>query len=752
MRLFNNSKSVTQYKVTGLRYLFVLSFLTACMCSDAQSLELQGVCSVNCGASQLCMDVQVRAADANTFQLGTSSILFVFNQSAITFSSYTAALFDDGDLCNAGSATFDNQTFDAGTPGRFSMSMILLSSDPGSSCPEVDDQAWLDVGEVCFTIVNSSQFPNIRIDSNRTHFNTNVPDNGMVEIPVVSYAVYHATCATDTDGDGIANTHDNCQTQANPLQEDSDDDGIGDVCDPQCNFPVLASPDQLVCQGSQVTMSALSEGGTPPFTYLWSTGAMTSSIEVTANALQQYHVTMTDDEGCIGNESTQVNVTSGGITAVLIFDLDTETIFDTIHDGDTFYYSSLPPEFNIQVVDYGSVSSIGLVLEGAQYITDYENSPPYRFPGDFEDFEPWTGHYTMTLATYTQNNLQGISCDEQVMHFNIVDDCATLALPDIVPLCIGETVTIHSGVQGPHGTYSVQWSNGMVGDSITITPNETFYLIAEVIDQSNCTTQDLTEVHVTSADIVTLLMIDSDLGTIWDTVKGGEIYHVDSFPPNIHLEAIVTAGNTESVGFDLSADFGVWGRTDNQPPYVFPGGNIDFWQDNFTMTVAAWDGEWRTGYSCGSYSFSFQVVDYNPTCNLVTHKGDSGVGSLPYALNCAQWWQTVYFDPAVHHDTIVLQSNHAVFHTGCDLSALKEHEVYIKAEGTPYALYINPGTETRIDGVHIISGSAAVGAGIYNEGTVTLENVTVYPGQSTEEPVFNVGTMNVRGSLDVKEE
>ena len=232
------------------------------------------------------------------------------------------------------------------------------------------------------------------------------------------------------------------------------------------------------------------------------------------------------------------------------------------------------------------------------------------------------------------------------------------------------------------------------------------------------------------------------------------MYHIDSFPNNYYLEAIPTAGNTESVGFDLYGDFGIWGRTDNQPPYKFPSGNIDFWIDNFTMTVAAWDGDWRTGYSCGTYTFSFQVIDYDPNCNLVTNTSDSGVGSLPYALGCAQWWQTVFFDPAVHHDTIVLTSNYGVFNTGCDLSSLKQHEVYIKAEGTPYALYIESGTETRIDGVHIISGTAAQGAGIYNAGAVTLENVTVlpHPGMSTEEPVFNIGTMQVRGSLDVRQE
>jgi hypothetical protein len=62
---------------------------------------------------------------------------------------------------------------------------------------------------------------------------------------------------TDADGDGIANTEDNCPARANPSQADRDHDGVGNACDPvvdgdhdgvvtgtQDNCPADFNPDQ----------------------------------------------------------------------------------------------------------------------------------------------------------------------------------------------------------------------------------------------------------------------------------------------------------------------------------------------------------------------------------------------------------------------------------------------------------------------------------------------------------------------------
>ncbi len=52
-------------------------------------------------------------------------------------------------------------------------------------------------------------------------------------------------CDPDIDGDGVANGADNCPFDFNPGQEDMDNDGIGDLCDPDMDGDGVANDDDL---------------------------------------------------------------------------------------------------------------------------------------------------------------------------------------------------------------------------------------------------------------------------------------------------------------------------------------------------------------------------------------------------------------------------------------------------------------------------------------------------------------------------
>ena len=77
------------------------------------------------------------------------------------------------------------------------------------------------------------------------------------------------------------------------------------VTEPPVMDVTCSSTDVTTNGGSDGTASVTASGGTPPYTYLWNTGATTSSISgLTAGT---YTVTVTDAKGCTAECSTTVN-------------------------------------------------------------------------------------------------------------------------------------------------------------------------------------------------------------------------------------------------------------------------------------------------------------------------------------------------------------------------------------------------------------------------------------------------------------
>jgi gliding motility-associated-like protein len=58
------------------------------------------------------------------------------------------------------------------------------------------------------------------------------------------------------------------------------------------------SPPSTICVGQSVTITAATAGGSSPYTYLWNTGATTSSITVSPASTTSYTITVTDANGC----------------------------------------------------------------------------------------------------------------------------------------------------------------------------------------------------------------------------------------------------------------------------------------------------------------------------------------------------------------------------------------------------------------------------------------------------------------------
>lgn len=79
---------------------------------------------------------------------------------------------------------------------------------------------------------------------------------------------------------------------------------------------VDAGPNEQICEGDSVTLTATTTGGTPGYTYLWNTGQTTASITFTptgdpnANISINYTVTVTDQNGCQDSDTVGVQIRS----------------------------------------------------------------------------------------------------------------------------------------------------------------------------------------------------------------------------------------------------------------------------------------------------------------------------------------------------------------------------------------------------------------------------------------------------------
>ena len=70
----------------------------------------------------------------------------------------------------------------------------------------------------------------------------------------------------------------------------------------------VSASDNLVCEGTEVTISANPLGGTPNFTYVWTPTGSGSSFTTVVNETTEFSVQVIDAEGCIAAGSVKVEV------------------------------------------------------------------------------------------------------------------------------------------------------------------------------------------------------------------------------------------------------------------------------------------------------------------------------------------------------------------------------------------------------------------------------------------------------------
>ncbi len=590
--------------------ILVASILFLPFGMTAQNLELQGTGGIDCSDDLFHFTIQARTADPITAELGSFSIFLQFDDEEMVFQSFNSLNFDENATCSGGATAWNMPKYYEHN-GQFNMNFALLEGQEANSCPSINNN-WIDIAELIFDVNDFPSNNSIAFVLDHSHFNSNALNNGSQAFSISSNTININNCLGDYDNDGISDELDNCPFTFNPNQEDLNNNNIGDICEAGCDLVVYTGSDPVICAGDVVTLASSGLGGTPPYSYEWSTGETTEFITVSTTTTRPYYVSITDAEGCIDSDTMEVIVSDMEVFdgLIVIQTSPTWTYVDTIYDGETRNYTDLPEFYRLRTQIAGTMESMQLELTGTSSYTRTDNSQHYDFfhSGTGGNATLVPGNYNLNLKPYSKDDLTGVNCTSRDISFTITTDCA-IDLGQDTSVCIGEPLLLDATSAGV-APFTYQWSTGdSTNSQITVYPtSDTLYTVT-VTDANGCFIMDYINVEIyDSGSLDAIVIIDQFTGLPYDTIEGGEVYLKDDFPINYNID-FVTTGVDGSFGIDLTGPFSLY-RTSNVEPHLLieTSDALDLPIGDYTLAGAAYESNNREGASCSDGEVSFSVI------------------------------------------------------------------------------------------------------------------------------------------------
>lgn len=234
------------------------------------------------------------------------------------------------------------------------------------------------------------------------------------------------------------------------------------------NPPLIASilpVNPTVCFGNTgTTITANVQGGSPPYTYIWSTGATTQSIFVPPGT---YSVQITDTSDC---PPTVATVTVGSFTATI-----TASAGPDIHVCN----NNFPVQLNGSVTGVTTGQWIG---GNGAFLPSSTNMNPTYMP---TAAEVAAGQMTLQLIT-TNNGTCPPDTDAVVLYFHQFNATMTMSFTDVT--CFGlNNGTATATVSGNSGPYTYAWNTVPIQTTSTATGLAPGTYSAVVTDANGCT-------------------------------------------------------------------------------------------------------------------------------------------------------------------------------------------------------------------------------------------------------------------------
>ncbi|MDA9773376.1 hypothetical protein N9B82_00350 [Saprospiraceae bacterium] len=295
------------------------------------------------------------------------------------------------------------------------------------------------------------------------------------------------------------------------------------------NFAV--SIDHDVTDSTFVTLTAVTEGGEPDFSFAWNTGATTQSIDVTE--FDTYSVLVTDGNACTASidfviDTTQVNDPCEGF-GVVVYDtlIDGSVHLEAIAYGGTWSYTYLwstgESSSTIPVNGNGDYTVTATDANGCTvsftYYYQQSNNCPFQL-SITEGVDPVTGNVTFTASTgggaapYTYAWMNGeatetIDLIDGVTTYTVTvedsDGCVVTAVYEYTPPgpCDGFEVditastdsmtfitTLTANTQGGTPAFDYLWSTGAITQSIDLNTMNGVWFVT-VTDSEGCVDEAL---------------------------------------------------------------------------------------------------------------------------------------------------------------------------------------------------------------------------------------------------------------------
>ena len=488
---------------------------------------------------------------------------------------------------------------------------------------------------------------------------------------------------------------------------------ISDVndCMISTSFELEQSPSPLIIEMGSVSISCFGEstgtaqitasGGTPPYSYQWSSGHVTDVADQLPQGV--YYVDVTDARGCVVSDSVTINensqiinnissvpvscydgsdgsatVSSSGGTGSLIFNWSTGSSNTTI-TNQSFgeYWVKVEDElgcFTIDTIEISQPKPLKLQLfttdvkcnggsDGAISSTATGGTAPYNYDWSLSgnSFSSTQNLFALPssdepyVLTVTDDN----SCQSSVLAFvnepdSLVLDTSHLVSAYCLNIPTGEVSVIASGgFLNTNSSYSFLWNTG---ESEAVLTNKTSGSYTVIVEDDNAC-KDTLNIEIPLEETFTLQLTSDSLNCFSDGSGSATVMNTGGFAPYDYqwnttdgITQVLSASNTNTL---LSLSEGVTSVVVTDVNGCTKTAQVDVFQPNelvYTVTklnnescsgqISSCDGVLKYTAFGGTGNYTFSTLDLDG--NLISeHYSDSLV--IDSAL-CADFYQILVED------------------------------------------------------------------------------------------------------------